>query len=70
MKPTWSYHFKGVAMKILQILKSEPDETIEKLGEAISKENPSSVTMLYEDNVDWEGLVDDIFLHDKVICWW
>ncbi|HSQ85831.1 MAG TPA: hypothetical protein VLM43_14020 [Desulfobacterales bacterium] len=57
-------------MKVLNILKSEPDETVEKLGEAISKENQSSVTMLYGDQVDWEGLVDDIFLHDKVVCWW
>jgi hypothetical protein len=57
-------------MKVLNILKSEPDETVEKLGEAVSKDNPSSVTMLYEDHVDWEGIVDDIFLHDKVICWW
>ncbi|HSQ86280.1 MAG TPA: hypothetical protein VLM43_16330 [Desulfobacterales bacterium] len=57
-------------MKVLNILKSEPDETVEKLGEAISKENQTSVTMLYGDYVDWEGLVDDIFLHDKVVCWW
>jgi len=57
-------------MKVLNILRSEPDETVEKLGEAVSKDNPSSVTMLYEGHVDWEGLVDDIFLHDKVICWW
>ena len=57
-------------MKVLNILKSEPDETVEKLGEAVSKDNLSSVTMLYEDHVDWGGLVDEIFLHDKVICWW
>ena len=57
-------------MKVLNILRSEPDETVEKLGEAVSKENQSSVTILYGDDVDWEGLVDDIFLHDKVICWW
>lgn len=57
-------------MKVLNILRSEPDETVEKLAEAVSKENPSSVTALYEDNVDWDGLVDEIFSHDKVICWW
>lgn len=57
-------------MKVLNILRSEPDETVEKLSEAVSKDNQSSVTMLYGDHVDWEGLVDDIFLHDKVICWW
>jgi hypothetical protein len=57
-------------MKVLNILRSEPDETVEKLGEAVSKDNQSSVSMLYGGHVDWEGLVDDIFLHDKVICWW
>jgi len=57
-------------MKVLNILRSEPDETVEKLGEAVSKDNQSSVSMLYGGQVDWEGLVDDIFLHDKVICWW
>ena len=57
-------------MKVLNILKSEPDETVEKLVEAVSKDNQSSVTMLYGDHVDWEELVGDIFLHDKVICWW
>ncbi|MDH3574747.1 MAG: hypothetical protein OET21_01370 [Desulfobacterales bacterium] len=57
-------------MKVLNILRSEPDETVEKLGEAVSKDHQSSVTMLYGDDVDWEGLVDDVFLHDKVICWW
>jgi len=57
-------------MKVLNILRSEPDETVQKLGEAVSKVNPSTVIMLYGDDVDWEVLVDDIFLHDKVICWW
>jgi len=57
-------------MKVLNILRSEPDETVQKLGEAVSKNNPSTVTVLYGDDVDWEVLVDDIFLHDKVICWW
>ena len=57
-------------MKVLNILRSEPDETVEKLGEAVSRDNQSSVTMLYGDDVDWEKLVDEIFLHDKVICWW
>jgi len=57
-------------MKVLNILRSEPDETVQKLGEAVSRVNPSTVIMLYGDDVDWEVLVDDIFLHDKVICWW
>ena len=57
-------------MKILHILKSEPDETVEKLSVVISMEDPTTVVMLYEDAVDWPGLVDKIFENDKVICWW
>ena len=57
-------------MKVLHILKSEPDETVELLTAAVSKENQSSVTVLYQGGVNWDGLVDDIFSYDKVIFWW
>ncbi|MBU4318645.1 MAG: hypothetical protein KKF30_15415 [Proteobacteria bacterium] len=57
-------------MKILHILKTAPDETVEKLCDCLSKSNESSVISLYEGQVDWPGLVDEIFLHEKVICWW
>jgi hypothetical protein len=57
-------------VKILHILRSEPDETVEKLTVAMSTENTASVVMLYEDPVDWPALVDKIFENDKVICWW
>ena len=57
-------------MKILHILRSEPDETVEKLTAVMSMDNTASVVMLYEDPVDWPALVDKIFENDKVICWW
>jgi hypothetical protein len=57
-------------MKILHILKSEPDETVEKLSVVMSMEDPTSVVMLYDNPVDWSALVDQIFGSDKVICWW
>ena len=57
-------------MKVLNILKSEPDEIVGKLTEELSSTNETSVTVLYEGNVDWSALVEDIFSHDKVICWW
>ena len=25
---------------------------------------------VFEREVDWDALVDDIFDHEKVICWW
>ena len=57
-------------MKILYILRSEPDETVEKLTASMNMENTASVVMLYEEPVDWPALVDEIFENDKVICWW
>ena len=56
-------------MKVLHILKSEPDEAIEEFMEAFS-EDEVSVVPIYEEDVDWAALVDDIFEYEKVICWW
>jgi len=57
-------------MKVLHILRSEPDETVEKLTRALSRKNEASVIGLYDEKVDWFSLVDYIFTYDKVICWW
>lgn len=57
-------------MKVLHILRSEPDETVEKLSRAVSSENTITVAPLYQGQVNWKALVDEIFTHDKVICWW
>jgi hypothetical protein len=57
-------------MKILHILKSAPDETIEKLIGYLSEDSEATVKPLFQGNVDWHRLVDDVFSHDKVISWW
>lgn len=57
-------------MKVLNIVRSEPDETVEKCIDAFSGGKDAKLIALYEGNVDWQGLVDDIFSYDKVICWW
>jgi hypothetical protein len=56
-------------MKVLHILKTEPNETVEGFMEAFTDDEVTTVP-LYEGDVDWEALVDDIFSHDKIICWW
>ena len=61
--------------KILHILRTRPDETVERFIESIASDGWVSVFGLYEDPVNhipvnWFRLVDDIFNHDKVICWW
>ncbi|NOZ77512.1 MAG: hypothetical protein GXO65_07665 [Euryarchaeota archaeon] len=56
-------------MKILEILKSEPDETVQKMIEVHKAEHDVKVVKLYE-GADYDSLVDDIFEADKVVSWW
>lgn len=56
-------------MQILHILRTKPDETVASLRKALSDQDGKTVA-LYEDDVDWEALVDDIFGAEKVISWW
>ncbi len=60
---------------VLHILKSEPDETIAALIQELAGDEGVCVVGLYRDQIsqkaiNWNRLVDDIFAHDRVICWW
>ena len=57
-------------MKVLNIIRSEPDDMKARCVEAFCGEEGAKKIALYEGDVDWSGLVDDIFGYDKVICWW
>ena len=57
-------------MKLLNIIRTEPDETIKMFIEDFSKDEETKKVVLYEGNIDWPALVDDIFSYDKVVCWW
>ncbi len=57
-------------MKILHILRSEADQNVEKFIDVLSEGNESTVAPLYQGDIDWSRLVDDIYSHDKVVCWW
>lgn len=61
--------------RILHILPSPPDPSVERLIEAVSQGDWVEVVCLYEDGVsqtplNWCRLVDDIFAHEKIITWW
>ena len=61
--------------KILHILRSEPDEMVESLVHALGEDDGTTVVCLYLDSVsgvqvNWHRLIDDIFNHERVICWW
>lgn len=57
-------------MKILHILRSEPDEMVRRLVEGVSQGESSSQVPLYQGPVDYARLVASIFQSDMVICWW
>lgn len=61
--------------RTLHILMTPPEETVAELIENFSPEDGVTVVGLYDDDVsltpvNWHRLVDDIFSHDRVICWW
>lgn len=57
-------------MKMLHILKSEPDNDTETLMAILSEAVDATTFKLYEGEPDYETLIDEIFAHDKVISWW
>ena len=57
-------------MRVLNIIRTDPDDTTKTFVEEFSKDEDSKKIALYEENIDWAALVDDIFSYDKIICWW
>ncbi|MBN1831156.1 MAG: hypothetical protein JW896_03510 [Deltaproteobacteria bacterium] len=57
-------------MKILHILKSEPDDNTNTLIRIISEGEECVLFPLYKGEQDYEKLIDLIFECDKTISWW
>jgi hypothetical protein len=59
-------------MKILHILKTEPDNNTKTLMSTFNKSEggESMEFKLYDEQADYEELIDLIFEHDKIISWW
>lgn len=56
-------------MKLLNIVKTEPNETTQLLMDGLSEGKEATRWNLYE-NPDYDKLVAEIFAHDEVISWW
>ena len=57
-------------MKLLHILKSEPDDNTRSLMAILSEGNEISQFPLYEEQADYEKLIEAIFENEKTISWW
>jgi hypothetical protein len=55
-------------MKILYILKKIPDATTRKIMDVQSIGNQVTTIDLTRGDVSYDGLVADVFSHDKVFC--
>lgn len=56
-------------MNVLHIFRSKPDENVAELKKPFAQHDEKE-RALYAKDTDWDGVVDDIFASDKVICWW
>jgi len=57
-------------MKILNVYRSEPDDTVKKLVEIVTRDRESDSFDLTDTSPDYDALVDKIFEADQTICWW
>ena len=57
-------------MKVLHILRSEPDEMTRNLILQTFEDAQNIEIPLYQENINYDELVADIFSSDKVISWW
>ena len=57
-------------MKILNVYRSAPDETVKKLVEIVTRDRESDSFYLAVESPDYDALVDKIFAADQTICWW
>ena len=57
-------------MKILNVYRSEPDETVKRLVDIVNRDRESDSFDLSDASPDYEILVDKIFDADQTICWW
>jgi hypothetical protein len=57
-------------MKTLHILKTEPGNNTKVLMDSISQGQETIVFKLYDEDADYEKLIDLIFEYDKTASWW
>lgn len=57
-------------MKVLHLLKSQPDQLVQNIMKKSCQSTECKEIELYATDVNWDMVVEEIFNHDKVICWW
>ena len=56
-------------MKILHIVKTQPDASTKKIIETHKAGNEVKIVELNKSGVSYDKLIADVFAYDKVFCW-
>jgi hypothetical protein len=57
-------------MKTLHILKTEPDNNTRVLIDSLAQGEESAIFKMYDENADYEKLIELLFEYDKTVSWW
>jgi hypothetical protein len=57
-------------MKILHIMRTQPDDMVTLFIKKTSQGQDASSFPLYQEPVDYDRLVQEIFDSDRVFSWW
>jgi len=57
-------------MRIVHLLRSDPDETTRVLIDGVSENITTVEIPLNREGVDYDQLVTRIFESERTICWW
>ena len=58
-------------MKLLHLYKSPPDDSLKNITHALAEAAEECHEVhLYAGSVDYRQVLELIFQHDRVICWW
>lgn len=57
-------------MKILHLYRHPPEPVTRELAGILSRDRKAREFFLYQEPVDYDGLLTLILEHDQVISWW
>ena len=57
-------------MKILQVYRSEPNDDVQTLVGILNRDRDADEFKLYDEDPNYDQLVEKIFDADKTVCWW
>lgn len=55
---------------MLHLIRSAPDSQTMELIDAMAQGDKDCIIRLYDGPQEWDWIIENIFNHERVICWW